>query len=335
MKLDKPGSYTLAVKPQGRAEMESHRPEIRRASPRQERIEFRSPSHESGETNEKTIVALCFVMALARTAQAQVHVENEFLKLESEQGVFRLTDKASGKVVIAEGQLADAQNTEVNGPRGTAVRPDHAHASQSRRGADGVEPGAAVLGDGRGAGRTHDHRHRRTATARDEYRQLCVARHRRSANPQRRRRRMAHARPRQRRGVLARDERHGAASRRRSTTGGCASSRGPARRPRRSRSATSTTRGWASKPTPTPSRSVYAIKLPPQPAGFCTWYMEKHGGACDEKHLARAVAPSPRRNSSRSASISSRSTTGGRTAIRERSAKQLHHARRRARIPAA
>ena len=31
---------------------------------------------------------------------------------------------------------------------------------------------------------------------------------------------------------------------------------------------------------------VYRIKLPPQPAGYCTWYAEKNGGACDEKNLA-------------------------------------------------
>lgn len=31
---------------------------------------------------------------------------------------------------------------------------------------------------------------------------------------------------------------------------------------------------------------IYAIKLPPQHPGFCTWYMEKHAQACDEKHLA-------------------------------------------------
>ena len=31
---------------------------------------------------------------------------------------------------------------------------------------------------------------------------------------------------------------------------------------------------------------VYAIKLPPQPAGYCTWYMEKNAGSCDEKRLA-------------------------------------------------
>ena len=30
---------------------------------------------------------------------------------------------------------------------------------------------------------------------------------------------------------------------------------------------------------------VYSIHLPPQHPGYCTWYMEKHGGACDEKHL--------------------------------------------------
>jgi hypothetical protein len=35
---------------------------------------------------------------------------------------------------------------------------------------------------------------------------------------------------------------------------------------------------------------VYSIKLPPQPSGYCTWYMEKHAGACDEKHLAELAA---------------------------------------------
>ncbi len=35
---------------------------------------------------------------------------------------------------------------------------------------------------------------------------------------------------------------------------------------------------------------VYAIKLPLQKAGFSTWYMEKHGGACDEVHLPEVSA---------------------------------------------
>jgi hypothetical protein len=34
----------------------------------------------------------------------------------------------------------------------------------------------------------------------------------------------------------------------------------------------------------------YAIKLPPQPAGFCTWYTEKYSGACDAQHLAELAA---------------------------------------------
>jgi hypothetical protein len=29
----------------------------------------------------------------------------------------------------------------------------------------------------------------------------------------------------------------------------------------------------------------YSIKLPPQPAGYCTWYADKHAAACDEKHI--------------------------------------------------
>jgi hypothetical protein len=35
---------------------------------------------------------------------------------------------------------------------------------------------------------------------------------------------------------------------------------------------------------------VYAVKLPAQKAGFCTWYMEKHSGACDEVHLPQLSA---------------------------------------------
>jgi hypothetical protein len=31
---------------------------------------------------------------------------------------------------------------------------------------------------------------------------------------------------------------------------------------------------------------VYEVKLPEQPAGYCTWYSRPHGGASDEKHLA-------------------------------------------------
>ena len=30
---------------------------------------------------------------------------------------------------------------------------------------------------------------------------------------------------------------------------------------------------------------IYSIKLRPQRPGYCTWYMEKHGSSCDEKHL--------------------------------------------------
>ena len=31
---------------------------------------------------------------------------------------------------------------------------------------------------------------------------------------------------------------------------------------------------------------TYGVKLPPQPAGYCTWYSEVHGGSSDEKSLA-------------------------------------------------
>ena len=35
---------------------------------------------------------------------------------------------------------------------------------------------------------------------------------------------------------------------------------------------------------------VYKIHLPPQPAGYCTWYSQPYGGASDEKHLAEQAA---------------------------------------------
>lgn len=34
----------------------------------------------------------------------------------------------------------------------------------------------------------------------------------------------------------------------------------------------------------------YAIKLPPIPSGYCTWYSNPHGGASDEKHLPELAA---------------------------------------------
>ena len=39
---------------------------------------------------------------------------------------------------------------------------------------------------------------------------------------------------------------------------------------------------------------VYHINLPPAPAGYCTWYADQHGGACDEKHLAELAAAAAR-----------------------------------------
>ncbi len=34
----------------------------------------------------------------------------------------------------------------------------------------------------------------------------------------------------------------------------------------------------------------YQVKLPPHPAGLCTWYMEKFAGACDEQHVAELAS---------------------------------------------
>jgi hypothetical protein len=31
---------------------------------------------------------------------------------------------------------------------------------------------------------------------------------------------------------------------------------------------------------------VYSVHLHPRQTGYCTWYMEQHGGACDQQHLA-------------------------------------------------
>jgi len=35
---------------------------------------------------------------------------------------------------------------------------------------------------------------------------------------------------------------------------------------------------------------MYAVRLPRQMAGFCTWYLEKHAAACDEVHLPQVTA---------------------------------------------
>ena len=66
----------------------------------------------------KTIIAWVLGTVLAETTRAQVPAENEFLKLEFDQGVFHLTDKASGKAVVADGRLADPLNTEITLPPG-------------------------------------------------------------------------------------------------------------------------------------------------------------------------------------------------------------------------
>ena len=50
-------------------------------------------------------------------------------------------------------------------------------------------------------------------------------------------------------------------------------------------SAGSTTRGWGSDPRADAVARRYAIKLPPLPSGYCTYYSEKHGGPADEKHV--------------------------------------------------
>ena len=55
---------------------------------------------------------------------------------------------------------------------------------------------------------------------------------------------------------------------------------------------------------------VYAIRLRPQPVGYCTWYSQPYGGGSDEKHLAELAAFAAK-NLGLSASRSYRSTTAG------------------------
>jgi len=50
----------------------------------------------------------------AATAVAQI--ENEFLKVERADGRFTITDKSTGRIVIADGELADAAHTEIVAP---------------------------------------------------------------------------------------------------------------------------------------------------------------------------------------------------------------------------
>jgi hypothetical protein len=228
-------------------------------------------------------------MALSGTILAQVGAENEFFKLEFDQNVFRLIDKACGKAVIADGRLADPQNTEITAPAGVPfvliTRTLHNR---------GAEPlllnqvplfSAAVALTGElvtvGTGGLLP-----PAKNPGSYAWLAIA-------------------DRQtRRGVVGAWLTHD----RGSGVVFSPATNGVVRiaaqvdygrlrlKPGASERAETFVLGCFAdarlglEAYADAVAKHYAIKLPPQPAGFCTWYTDKYSGACDERHLPELAA---------------------------------------------
>lgn len=232
----------------------------------------------------KTIIAWVLGTVLAGTTRAQVPAENEFLKLEFDQGVFHLTDKASGKVVIADGRLADPLNTEITLPAGQpfALISRTIH----NRGAEAVvtnqvplfSAAVAVPGDLQtiGTGGLLP-----PASNSGSYVWLAIA------NPQSRNGVVGAWLTQDRgSGVVFSPVTNGAVriaaqveyGRLRVKPGGAEKTETFAL------GYFADTRLGLEAYADAVAKH-YAIKLPPQPAGFCTWYMEKHARACDATNL--------------------------------------------------
>lgn len=233
----------------------------------------------------RIITTACLLVTLATTIQAQANVENEFLKLEVDQGVFRLTDKASGRVVITEGRLADPHNIEITAPAGLPfvlfTRTIH------NRGAEPMvlnqvplfSAAVAVPGElttiGTGGLQPPE---KNTGS----YVWLAIAD------------------PKTRNGIvgawLTHDRGSGVVFS--PVTNGAVriSAQVEYGRLRIKPGASAKTETFALgyfadtrlglEAYADAVAKHYAIKLPPQPAGFCTWYTEKHARACDETNLA-------------------------------------------------
>lgn len=233
---------------------------------------------------KKTMVALCSLLVLTRAAPAQFRAENEFLKLESEQGIFRLTDKASGKVVISDGRLADPQNTTLTAPAGQPfvliTRTLH------NRGAEPMvtnqvplfSAAVAVPGElttvGTGGLQT-------PSANSGSYVWLAIA------NPETRNgvvgAWLTHDRGS---GVVFSPVTNGAVRIAAQVEYGRLRIKPGAREKTETFALgyfADTRLGLEAYADAVAKH--YAIKLPPQPAGYCTWYMEKHGRACDETNL--------------------------------------------------
>ena len=236
----------------------------------------------------KTIAAVCIVTALSGTTQVQVNAENEFLLVEFDHGAFRLIDKASGKVVIADGQMVDPQNTEIAAPAGLPfvliTRTLH------NRGAEPLvlnqvplfSATVAVPGEltAMGTGGLQP-----PATNTGSYVWLAIAE------------------PQTRHGVVGAWLTHDRGS-------GVVFSpvtNGAVRIAAQVEYGRLRIKPGASEKTETFALGYfadtrlgleayadavakhYAIKLPPQPAGYCTWYMEKNGRACDETNILKVA----------------------------------------------
>ena len=314
------------------------------------------------------LMSLLLLTAAAMRAEADVRIENDrySVGIEAAGGTFSVVAKPSGKTFLTDGKLSSAGGTAKavalvdkvfgngkgigvaypNGNResvalypgvpfvlfrstlhnGTAEPIVLNHVPTVSAGVDIGKPLAEIRTLGTGG----------LLESGEESRQLRLSGRGRSADPQRRRCRLADPRPRQRRGLLARRGRYGPRCRRSSITAGCGSSPARTPPPRPSPSATSTTPGWAWKRMPTPSPRSTPSNCRRSRPGYCTWYMEKHGGACDEKHLAELSRV--RRKEPQAVRLrfhpDRRRLAGGHP--HQRPEEELHHARRpTAPIPAA
>jgi len=214
------------------------------------------------------------LLALALASQT----ENEFLKVERTGDKFQITDKATGRAVITDGELADAANTEITAPaklpfvlfRRTLVTPGTVNQVPVLSAKVAVAGHLTTIGTG---GLQAPEKNT------GSYAWLAIAD------------------PQTRNGIVAAWLTHdrGSGVVFSPVTNGAV----------RIAAQIDYGRLWVKNATPTETFVLgyfadtrlgleayadavakhYNVKLPPQPAGFCTWYTEKHSRACDETNI--------------------------------------------------
>ena len=223
---------------------------------------------------------LYLLLCVLGVATVRAQLENEFLKVTLTSGKFQVTDKATGRVVITDGELADAANTEITVPaklpfvlfKRTLVTPGTVNQVPV------LSAKVAVQGDlttiGTGGLQTPE---KNTGS----YAWLAIA------DPQTRNgivgAWLTHDRGS---GVVFSPVTNGAVRIAAQIDYG---------RLRVKPGTTAETETFALgyfadtrfglEAYADAVAKHYNVKLPPQPAGFCTWYTEKHSRACDETNI--------------------------------------------------